>query len=67
MQVGSDRIICLLKWCTAHGVRVDPRLEIREGDKTGITVFSREEYIPTQTTCENYLLCRSSVSCHQYL
>jgi len=53
----EDRIACLLEWCLAHEVRIDPRLEITENGETGISVFSRDEYISSPTTRE-FFLCR---------
>jgi hypothetical protein len=52
MHAVQDKIACLLEWCATNGVRIDPRLVIREHDDAGISVFSLGEYIPSPTTRE---------------
>lgn len=40
----------LREWCITRGIRIDPRLEIRESDGGGICVFTRAEAITAPGT-----------------
>lgn len=52
MQENPDKVACLLDWCFTQGIRIDPRLEIKENGEAGISVFSRGGYISSTTTGE---------------
>ena len=52
MHENQDKVVCLLEWCLTQGIRIDPRLEIKENGEAGISVFSRGGYISSPTTGE---------------
>jgi hypothetical protein len=60
----SDRVKCLLEWCSTVNVRIDPRLEIKENYDAGISVFSRSEYISNPTTRELSLATKDPLRSH---
>jgi len=52
MHENQDKVVCLLEWYLTQGIRIDPRLEIKENGEAGISVFSRGGYISSPTTGE---------------
>ena|SRR5882762_3454148 len=61
------KVKCLLEWCTSVGIRIDPRLEIKENSDTGISVFSRGEYISNPTTRKSSLATKDPLRSHPKL
>lgn len=47
----SDKTHLLLQWCSEHGLRIDPRLQVVQDDRTGIRVVATAE-IPFPSTRE---------------
>jgi len=56
MTSASDRITTLLAWCSANGIKIDPRLCIEHDAQTEITVFSGDAHIPDSVTRKTSLI-----------
>lgn len=50
-HMSSDRVLGLLEWCAAHGLRIDPRLRVLEDEWAGLRVIAADA-LPFPHTCE---------------